>query len=530
MRTPRLLRKLFFLTAVFVFLFSGGQASAAPCVDSLTDPLAKNTVTCEASIIYQDTGGSDLKECWYKITHSVDGLLADWLKDGPEDGCFGSSYAKTFIIGPAPAYCSHAGICTLFFEAKDGAGNLRGEGNKSYNVDFNAKPVLSWTGEVNYISDGLDPEIGKSSTGFSYHIKYTDADNNAPNFVKVHIKKPGETEIIGLMSYVSGTYSGGAIYYFVKSGLTTGADYTYYFEARDSKGADSGRYPATDVDAPDIDNLPVASISRSPARVNVMGQTNDTLSINVSGSSDDLGITGVRFSSDESQDGNCAGNWNPSVGYYSWSSSLGDWNYTTKVMSWKFSTPGAKEACVEVSDTSSQTNRAVANVSVNSSPTANAGTDRNTFESRGVILDGSGSDSDGTIASYGWFCPKGALSDSKIASPTHALPAVDVDTTYKCSLTVTDNDGAVSFPDEVSITVRNSPPTFILKPSWAAIFTGKTQQLDAEYDSDGPDGGAASLMVDRALVAWSSLDSSIAAVSNYGLVTGVAAGITTIEG
>jgi hypothetical protein len=54
----------------------------------------------------------------------------------------------------------------------------------------NTPPVLAWTGEPNYVSDGLDPETGTTFTDFTYRVAYYDADNNPPAQINVKIEKP----------------------------------------------------------------------------------------------------------------------------------------------------------------------------------------------------------------------------------------------------------------------------------------------------------------------------------------------------
>ncbi|MQY69383.1 MAG: S8 family serine peptidase [Firmicutes bacterium] len=104
-----------------------------------------------------------------------------------------------------------------------------------------SSPLLSWTGEANYESDGLDPEMGDSATEFVYRVKYVDGSNYAPEngYPKVHILKGG-FEITGgpfTMNEVDPTdttYTDGKIYTYAKTGLSAGLDYIYYFEAYDS--------------------------------------------------------------------------------------------------------------------------------------------------------------------------------------------------------------------------------------------------------------------------------------------------------
>ncbi|MCK4419376.1 S8 family peptidase, partial [Candidatus Aerophobetes bacterium] len=100
--------------------------------------------------------------------------------------------------------------------------------------------LLSWTGEANYGSDGLNPEIGDTSADFIYRIKYTNENNYAPkdDYPKVHILKD-RFEIAGspfTMSEVDPgdtTYIDGKLYAYTKAELAAGVGYTYYFEAYD---------------------------------------------------------------------------------------------------------------------------------------------------------------------------------------------------------------------------------------------------------------------------------------------------------
>lgn len=105
-------------------------------------------------------------------------------------------------------------------------------------------PALSWTGEANYTSDGLDPEVGYSTNTFTFRINYTDADNDAPNtgYPKLHLLKDS-VEITGspfsMTAVTPGdvTYTDGKLYTKDITGLSIGNTYTYYFEAADINNA-----------------------------------------------------------------------------------------------------------------------------------------------------------------------------------------------------------------------------------------------------------------------------------------------------
>ncbi len=101
-------------------------------------------------------------------------------------------------------------------------------------------PILKWTGEPNYQTDGLDPEIGTiNSTRYNFRMTYTDSDPNppAPGYPRVHLLKGGK-EIAGSpfeMAFEKGAPSSGAVYTFSLL-LQGGSDYTYYFDAIDATG------------------------------------------------------------------------------------------------------------------------------------------------------------------------------------------------------------------------------------------------------------------------------------------------------
>jgi len=134
---------------------------------------------------------------------------------------------------------------------------------------------------------------------------------------------------------------------------------------------------ATDSDWMDIavfdDNPPTASLVATPEQ----GDTSTVFSLDVSGSTDDVAIIQVRFSSDDNQNGTREGTW---TNWYDWNSSSGDWDSSAKVVDWIFATSGPKEVWAEVDDGAS-TDTAYDTVSVNSSPVAEddmASTDEDT--------------------------------------------------------------------------------------------------------------------------------------------------------
>ena len=133
---------------------------------------------------------------------------------------------------------------SYYFEAYDAHNQMAAKGDPTSERDgplVAVPPLLSWTGEANYESDGLDPEMGDTTTEFVYRVQYVDGSNYAPEngYPKVHILKNG-SEIAGSpfsMSEVDSgdtTYTNGKLYTYTKTGLALGEDYSYYFEAYDA--------------------------------------------------------------------------------------------------------------------------------------------------------------------------------------------------------------------------------------------------------------------------------------------------------
>ena len=100
----------------------------------------------------------------------------------------------------------------------------------------------------------------------------------------------------------------------------------------------------------------------------------------------------------------------------------------------------------------------------NEPPTANAGPDIIVNEGRKAYLNGSGEDSDGNVVGYTWRQvnpPFVTIRGAATASATVLTPTVTVVTRLTFELVVTDNGGAISLADEVTVIVNpvNEKPT-----------------------------------------------------------------------
>ena len=123
-------------------------------------------------------------------------------------------------------------------------------------------------------------------------------------------------------------------------------------------------------------------------------------------------------------------------------------------------------------------------LAANSPPVANAGPDKSTPGGVAVTLNGSGTDSDGTIASYAWTVSPSSGCALSGAATANLTMTCTITGTYTATLTVTDNLGATA-TDSALVTVSNSPPVANAGPD-QNVATGVAAILNGSgTDSDG---------------------------------------------
>lgn len=126
----------------------------------------------------------------------------------------------------------------------------------------------------------------------------------------------------------------------------------------------------------------------------------------------------------------------------------------------------------------------------NNPPTANAGADQTiTLPTSTISLFGSGTDSDGTIASYQWAKMSGPSGTNFIGGGTARLDLTNlVQGVYSFQLTVTDNGGQFA-SDQVTVTVNaaaNIPPIANAGPSQnISLPTSTATLIGTGTDTDG---------------------------------------------
>jgi K319L-like, PKD domain len=129
----------------------------------------------------------------------------------------------------------------------------------------------------------------------------------------------------------------------------------------------------------------------------------------------------------------------------------------------------------------------------NQPPTANAGLDQSIHAGNTVSLDGSLSYDDNTASTalqYSWsFTERPAGSSATLNNANTATPSfvADLDGNYVVQLIVTDENDAVSAPDEVLISSINQAPTAYATASTTVPLVGSPVTLDGSTSTD-PDG------------------------------------------
>ncbi len=122
----------------------------------------------------------------------------------------------------------------------------------------------------------------------------------------------------------------------------------------------------------------------------------------------------------------------------------------------------------------------------NVSPTANAPQNFSAVEATSVNLQGSGTDSDGSITSYSWTQTSGSsvtLENASAATASFTAPDVDADTDLTFTLTVTDDDGDTG-SDTVVVTITpDQAPTTVAPDDFSAVEE-QNVILDGSQSSD----------------------------------------------
>ncbi|MEJ2199459.1 MAG: choice-of-anchor Q domain-containing protein [Desulfuromonadaceae bacterium] len=209
-------------------------------------------------------------------TDSLDTNLAD-----------GKTYTKSLTIAN-----TGDGILNYRFYANDGGLEATGAPTADSTVTIlNNAPILAWTGEDFYQTDGANPDIGGNGDTFTFRTDYTDTDNEAAGVIQVWIDENdngsyGTTEKHDLSEVDSGdsTTSDGKRYATTLTLNRAGdGELSYRFYATD------GQDPATGAPTEDS-GLTISAGANSPPVLEFVAAA-----CTVSGVQPQLGAAGADF-------------------------------------------------------------------------------------------------------------------------------------------------------------------------------------------------------------------------------------------
>jgi VCBS repeat-containing protein len=274
-----------------------------------------------------------------------------------------------------------------------------------------------------------------------------------------------------------------------------------YVPAPNFHGTDSFTYRAYDGVAYSAEatvSITVTPANDAPTLNSIGGKTvseGSLLSFTVSGTDPDIGDT-LAYSATGLPSGSTL---NSVTGVFSWTPGFnqsGDYSVTFNVTD-----AGGLSASEVVTITVTNVNQA---------PAANAGANQSVNEGATVTLNGSGTDPDGTIASYSWTQTAGAavtLSSATAAQPTFTAPSVGpAGTTLTFRLVVTDDLGLASAPSTTSVTVNNMNQAPSFSPAIGPKSVNENVLLTFTVSATDPDAGDTLTYTTSALPAGASFD------------------------
>ena len=332
-----------------------------------------------------------------------------------------------------------------------------------------------WTGNPNP-ADVQAPSVTLSAGSYQFSLVVTDNDGGSSSADTVNVTvnpapvenappvadagsdqtitlESGQSSVSVRLSGAGSRDSDGTIASYIWSGTPNPADviapsvvlgegtYVFNLVVRDNDGtqSQSDSVTITVEPAPVINQAPIANAGNDRTLTLEQGQTSVNVTLNGSGSTD--------------SDGTVVG--------YSWNGSPNPADTSSPTVSLE---PGTYVFSLVVTDddgAQSQPDSVTIKVEEapvpNQPPVAYAGVDQTFTLAQGqtsinVTLNASGSsDADGTVVGYTW---SGSPNPADVISPQVSLAAGS----YVFTLEVTDNDGDVSLPDSVRITVEPAPP------------------------------------------------------------------------
>ncbi len=144
-----------------------------------------------ADVIIQNDGDGVLNDAPYLYSANISFGLTGYRSDN--DPNFVDAAAHDYRLRAPSDAIDHAGA---------GAPADDRDGNPRSNPDIGAyeymatgaaggAPSLAWTGEANFVSDGVDPDDAVGGTRFEFRVDYTDPEGAAPTMIELWIDENG---------------------------------------------------------------------------------------------------------------------------------------------------------------------------------------------------------------------------------------------------------------------------------------------------------------------------------------------------
>ncbi|MCJ2556420.1 MAG: immune inhibitor A, partial [Candidatus Thermoplasmatota archaeon] len=198
------------------------------------------------TVFYSDLN-NDPPAAGHPLVHILDNLLVDipgspfsmnldyWL-GAPGDYVTGAAYYYNTTL-PCPE------VYSLYMETNDATGLWYVGGTfLGPTVICGNLPELSWTEELSFVADGLNPDWGDAATVFEWRVIYTDLDNEPPeaghpilNINENLAPIPGGPFTMSEVNPLDVDFTDGKLYTHSQT-LTCGNYYDYWFEANDTAG------------------------------------------------------------------------------------------------------------------------------------------------------------------------------------------------------------------------------------------------------------------------------------------------------
>jgi len=236
------------------YYFATSDSYTEVTTSTLSGPTVTNIAPTLTSASLSPTSGGITTTFVYIITYT------DADNDAPSyvrvyiDGSFytmskQNSGDNTYTDGCVYIYSRtlSSGTHNYYFSTNDGFATTTTSTYGGPTVTNNA-PVLS--------SGSVTPSSGTTNTAFTYAVTYTDADNNAPSYVRVYID--GSFYTMSKQYSGDNTYTDGCVY--ISTQYLPLGTHNYYFSTND--GAISANTPTSS--GPSVSDMSLTQLSISP--------------------------------------------------------------------------------------------------------------------------------------------------------------------------------------------------------------------------------------------------------------------------